>query len=274
MRCMRSSASLCTSRNRSPSSRSCTPHSDSYRRPSPRPHCRSPAVSCSSGESTPSCRIHATRGVSSSPHWSVTRAQRAYCSLAGFSRQLPHLRLLYRANAVSHGSLVLCLFALAVTVSLLLRDSVWRRASCPPVAALSLLLLLSPFYFCCWCCSPCQSWSLVEVPRYAFYALSLVSTPSYFSKFVRYSLFLILYPSGISGEVLSILSALPFIAHTKIFAYPMPNKINFAFDYTTFCYFILATYIPGSYIMYNYMLVQRKKQLSPPATPATDKKAQ
>jgi very-long-chain (3R)-3-hydroxyacyl-CoA dehydratase len=111
---------------------------------------------------------------------------------------------------------------------------------------------------------------LVEVPRYAFYALSLVSTPGYAAKFVRYSLFLVLYPSGISGEVLSILAALPYIASRKLFAYPMPNALNFAFDYSAFCYFILATYVPGSYIMYNYMLTQRKKQLAP--APAQDKK--
>ena len=101
----------------------------------------------------------------------------------------------------------------------------------------------------------------MEVPRYSFYAIGLLTTPSYWMKFVRYSLFLVLYPSGISGEVLSIVSALPFIARTGLFAYPMPNKLNFAFDYSAFCYFILATYVPGSYVMYNYMLVQRKKQL-------------
>ena len=50
----------------------------------------------------------------------------------------------------------------------------------------------------------------------------------------------------------------------------MPNRLNFAFDYTSFLYFILATYVPGSYIMYNYMLIQRKKQLNP-STDATKK---
>lgn len=104
----------------------------------------------------------------------------------------------------------------------------------------------------------------MEVPRYAFYAVGLLSSPAYWMKFVRYSLFLVLYPSGISGEVLSIVAALPFITARKLWAYPMPNRINFAFDYAAFCYFILATYVPGSYVMYNYMLVQRKKQLGAP----------
>ena len=84
-------------------------------------------------------------------------------------------------------------------------------------------------------------------------------------KFIRYSLFLVLYPTGITGEVWSILSSLAFITKTGLLKYSMPNRLNFAFDYTYFLYFILATYIPGSYIMYNYMLVQRKKQLGAPA---------
>lgn len=117
------------------------------------------------------------------------------------------------------------------------------------------------------------SWSLVEVPRYLFYALSLVTVPSYFAKFIRYSLFLVLYPTGISGEVWSMVSALAFVSHRGLLRYAMPNAINFSFDYTSFLYFILATYVPGSYIMYNYMLVQRKKQLSPAAA-SEGKKAQ
>ena len=118
-----------------------------------------------------------------------------------------------------------------------------------------------------------QSWSLVEVPRYAFYAINLVCTPAYWMKFVRYSLFLVLYPSGITGEVLSVLAALPAIAARGLFRYPMPNRLNFSFDYECFTWFILATYVPGSYIMYTYMLSQRKKQLAAPAD-GTAKKAQ
>jgi len=107
------------------------------------------------------------------------------------------------------------------------------------------------------------SWCLVEVPRYSFYALALVSTPGYIAKFIRYSLFLVLYPSGISGEVISVLSALPWIKKHEPFRLRMPNALNFSFDYTYFCYLALSIYVPGSYIMYKYMLVQRKKQLAP-----------
>ena len=56
------------------------------------------------------------------------------------------------------------------------------------------------------------SWSLVEVPRYAFYLAALVTgdatkkTP-YPLFWLRYSLFAVLYPTGITGELTVFLAA-------------------------------------------------------------------
>lgn len=107
------------------------------------------------------------------------------------------------------------------------------------------------------------SWSLTEIPRYLFYAVNLVGEVPSFLKTIRYSTFIPLYPSGITGEVLCILKALPAVEKSRIYSVFMPNSINFAFDYYYFLYLVLATYVPGSYIMYTYMLAQRKKQLAP-----------
>lgn len=44
---------------------------------------------------------------------------------------------------------------------------------------------------------------MVEIPRYLFYALKEVQDKVFFPIFwLRYSLFMVLYPSGISGELL------------------------------------------------------------------------
>ena len=47
----------------------------------------------------------------------------------------------------------------------------------------------------------CTSWALVEVPRYLFYALNIINAVPYPLFWLRYSLFAILYPTGISGEL-------------------------------------------------------------------------
>ena len=54
------------------------------------------------------------------------------------------------------------------------------------------------------------AWSITEVIRYAFYALSLVrnTVPSVLV-YLRYTTFYLLYPLGASSEALLILSSLP-----------------------------------------------------------------
>lgn len=56
------------------------------------------------------------------------------------------------------------------------------------------------------------SWATVEVPRYLFYAFNLwMPNVPYPLFFLRYNLFMVLYPSGISGEILQIYTSLAFL---------------------------------------------------------------
>jgi len=71
----------------------------------------------------------------------------------------------------------------------------------------------------------------------------------------------VLYPMGITGEVLTIWGALPIIQATRPYTWVMPNAWNFPFDYYYFCLLALASYIPGSPKLYGYMLDARRKVL-------------
>lgn len=91
------------------------------------------------------------------------------------------------------------------------------------------------------------SWSLVEVPRYLFYAVNLYTKNVPFPLFwLRYSLFAILYPSGISGEILQITRCMGAL-----------KAIHPACWYGT-C-FLLFLYVPGSPFMFMHMVKQRGK---------------
>lgn len=93
------------------------------------------------------------------------------------------------------------------------------------------------------------SWSLVEVPRYAFYAVNLYGFSPYPLFWLRYSLFAILYPSGISGEILQIVQCLPL----------MLQRGQICSWYVTLL--LLFSYLPGSPYMFFHMVSQRKKQM-------------
>ena len=84
------------------------------------------------------------------------------------------------------------------------------------------------------------SWALVEVPRYAFYVFAqFKGQPVPYPLFwLRYSLFAVLYPSGISGELLQMYTALGAAACPPVWAR------------TT--YAVFAIYALGSpYMIYN-----------------------
>ncbi|KAA8546711.1 hypothetical protein F0562_003152 [Nyssa sinensis] len=107
------------------------------------------------------------------------------------------------------------------------------------------------------------SWSITEIIRYSFFGTkeALGSAPSWLL-WLRYSTFLLLYPSGITSEVGLIYIAMPYIKESEKYCIRMPNKWNFSFDYYYAAILTLGIYVPGSPHMYTYMLGQRKKALS------------
>lgn len=95
------------------------------------------------------------------------------------------------------------------------------------------------------------SWSLSELPRYGLYLWQLLfpTTPAPFPLFwLRYSLFAVLYPAGITGEILQLWTALPFLkAH-----YPALRIVSYCL--------LFGLYPPGSPFMYFHMVGMRKSQ--------------
>ncbi|KAD7478594.1 hypothetical protein E3N88_01730 [Mikania micrantha] len=109
------------------------------------------------------------------------------------------------------------------------------------------------------------SWCITEIVRYSFFGTkeAFGSTP-YWLLWLRYSTFLVLYPTGIASEIAMIYNALPFMKESGLYSVRMPNKWNFSFDYYYCALVVLAVYVPGIPHLYGYMLGQRKKTLMKP----------
>jgi len=105
------------------------------------------------------------------------------------------------------------------------------------------------------------AWSITEVVRYSFYALNLVKAVPHFLIWMRYTFFIALYPLGASGEVITMIAALPEIGQRKHWTLEMPNALNFGFSFYCAVIFLCLIYIPGFPQLYGYMFVQRKKVL-------------
>ncbi|XP_039773741.1 very-long-chain (3R)-3-hydroxyacyl-CoA dehydratase PASTICCINO 2A-like [Panicum virgatum] len=107
------------------------------------------------------------------------------------------------------------------------------------------------------------SWSITEIIRYSFFGMKEIFgfAPSWLL-WLRYSTFMVLYPTGISSEVGLIFAALPHMMASQRYCLRLPNKWNFSYDYSYTSILALAVYIPGSPHMFKYMLSQCKKALS------------
>ncbi|XP_069472716.1 very-long-chain (3R)-3-hydroxyacyl-CoA dehydratase 2 isoform X2 [Ambystoma mexicanum] len=105
------------------------------------------------------------------------------------------------------------------------------------------------------------AWTVTEIIRYSFYTFSLLNHLPYIVKWARYTLFIVLYPMGVTGELLTIYAALPFVRKTSLYSIMLPNRYNFSFDYYTFLILVMISYIPLFPQLYFHMLHQRKKVL-------------
>ncbi|KAJ1667148.1 hypothetical protein IW140_001598 [Coemansia sp. RSA 1813] len=98
------------------------------------------------------------------------------------------------------------------------------------------------------------AWSITECVRYSHYALSLLNIESPVLLYLRYTLFYVLYPAGVSGELLTMWAALPY-AHAirpSFKGFLILNMIN---------------YPPVLFKLYTHMIRQRRKILGGDSKP-------
>lgn len=106
-----------------------------------------------------------------------------------------------------------------------------------------------------WCfITLCLSWSITEIIRYSYYASNLRSPDEvpYYLTWARYSLFYVLYPTGVMSEMFMVYLSLD----------EAQNVVGYL--YSWFLKAMLVTYLPGLYMLYTYMIKQRKKVLGKP----------
>ncbi|CAH8667153.1 unnamed protein product, partial [Schistosoma rodhaini] len=88
------------------------------------------------------------------------------------------------------------------------------------------------------------SWSIAEMIRYSYYVADICRVKLNLLTWLRYSGFLVLYPTGISGEVLLIVSGIKRLRETEQYSFDLPNALNCSLSYWFALAAILITYIP------------------------------
>ncbi|KAF2214038.1 hypothetical protein CERZMDRAFT_38044 [Cercospora zeae-maydis SCOH1-5] len=92
------------------------------------------------------------------------------------------------------------------------------------------------------------AWSIADAIRYAYLALNLHGKAPDSLVWVRYCMFYALYPVGIACEWWLMFRAVGPASELSWILQPV-------------FYFLLGLYVPGSYMMFTYMIKQRRKVL-------------
>ncbi|KAL5241137.1 hypothetical protein ACI65C_008547 [Semiaphis heraclei] len=118
------------------------------------------------------------------------------------------------------------------------------------------------------------AWCFAEITRYSYYGFNIFGYIPYLIIWARYTFFYVLYPVGVSGELLVYWTSLGYVGRTKMWSIEMPNKLNIAFSLWSAIAMVMLVYIPLFPQMYMHMVNQRKKTLGSPETKKIQKKVQ
>lgn len=91
------------------------------------------------------------------------------------------------------------------------------------------------------------AWCIAECTRYFYYGFNVYNAAPYISTWLRYSLFIVLYPMGVSGELITLYHSLPLIQRHKMLELALPNRLNISFHYDYLVMLIMASYIHCEY---------------------------
>ncbi|XP_006620732.1 very-long-chain (3R)-3-hydroxyacyl-CoA dehydratase isoform X1 [Apis dorsata] len=100
-------------------------------------------------------------------------------------------------------------------------------------------------------------WSTVEIVRYPYYITQLLKIEISFLKWLRYTIWMPLYPLGFLCEGIIILRNIPYFEETQKFTISLPNSWNFAFHFPSF----LKIYLLIFCLPFMYMLMSRMNQI-------------
>nr|CDS31666.1 3 hydroxyacyl coenzyme A dehydratase 3 [Hymenolepis microstoma] len=107
------------------------------------------------------------------------------------------------------------------------------------------------------------AWSAIELVRYPYYALRLFDEEIGLITYLRYTLWIPLYPIGFICEGKLIILSIPILQESRRFCIEMPNIANVAFDLPSFLHVYILLMLPAFFIQMQRMYLQRRRKFMP-----------
>ncbi|XP_044300969.1 very-long-chain (3R)-3-hydroxyacyl-CoA dehydratase 3 isoform X2 [Varanus komodoensis] len=106
-------------------------------------------------------------------------------------------------------------------------------------------------------------WSMIEIFRYPFYMLSCIDVEWRILTWLRYTVWIPLYPLGILAEAVSVIQAMPIFSNTGRFSFVLPSPLNITIPFSIFLQLYLVFLFLGPFVNFRHLYKQRKRHLGP-----------
>ncbi|XP_077591461.1 very-long-chain (3R)-3-hydroxyacyl-CoA dehydratase-like [Stigmatopora nigra] len=103
-------------------------------------------------------------------------------------------------------------------------------------------------------------WSAIEIFRYPFYMLGCFNTEWKTLTWLRYSLWIPLYPLGALAEAVAVMQAIPIFDKTNLFSIPLPEALGTSLNFSYVLRVHLALMVLGLWINFRHLYKQRQKR--------------
>ncbi|XP_007903679.1 very-long-chain (3R)-3-hydroxyacyl-CoA dehydratase [Callorhinchus milii] len=106
-------------------------------------------------------------------------------------------------------------------------------------------------------------WSIIEMFRYPYYMLSCIDTEWKILTWIRYTIWIPLYPFGVIAEAVCVVQSIPHFDETGRFSIVLPNPFNISFGFSYFLQAYLILMFLGLFINFRHLYRLRNKRLKP-----------
>ncbi|XP_043379502.1 very-long-chain (3R)-3-hydroxyacyl-CoA dehydratase 3 isoform X2 [Chelonia mydas] len=104
-------------------------------------------------------------------------------------------------------------------------------------------------------------WSITELFRYPFYMLSCIDIEWKLLTWIRYTIWIPLYPLGTLAEAVCLIQAIPFFSETGKFSFTLPYPMSITIKFSFFLQIYLIMLFLGLFINLRHLYKQRKQHL-------------
>uniref|UniRef100_A0A673M260 Very-long-chain (3R)-3-hydroxyacyl-CoA dehydratase n=1 Tax=Sinocyclocheilus rhinocerous TaxID=307959 RepID=A0A673M260_9TELE len=103
-------------------------------------------------------------------------------------------------------------------------------------------------------------WSMIEIFRYPFYMLACIDTEWKLLTWLRYTIWIPLYPLGVLAEAVAVIQSIPIFDETKLLSIPLPKAIGTSLSFSYILQLYLVIMFLGLFINFRHLFKQRSRR--------------